>query len=101
MNKDEIVKMAQYTRSEYIERKGPNLKDKCLDVSSLLCIALRQKGVVCALQFGTFQGFKHAWVDVWMGDEVFLLDATATQFGYWPTVIFGKMSDLPEYGWED
>jgi hypothetical protein len=40
-------------------------------------------------------------VDVWVEGQVYLLDATADQFGeQYPSITFGRMGDFSEYGWD-
>ena len=93
------IQVALAQRALHIQAYGPNLKGCCLDVSERIVQALAAEGMTAAIQFGLFNGQRHAWVDVWTEGRVWVLDATADQFGeQWSPVIFGRMPDLPEYG---
>jgi len=92
-----VLEIAESVRAEYCT----NNEGKCLDAASELCQRLQQQSISCAVQFGTFNKQKHAWLDVWTEQGVKLLDVTADQFGDYPPIIFGPMSNFPEYGWDE
>lgn len=94
---DIILETAELVQSRYCTSN----KGRCLDAANELCERLSRSGVQCAVQFGTFNQQKHAWLDIWTEDGIKLLDVTADQFGDYPPIIFGKMSDFPEYGWDE
>jgi hypothetical protein len=91
---DWMLQAAKKVNLQFEDTKG-----KCLVIANQLVEELESKGVTCAVQFGTFNGERHAWVDVWTQDGVWLLDASADQFGDYPSVIVGKMAELEMYGW--
>ena len=94
-----ILQEAKEVRAKY--PKGLN-QGRCLCASSELVERLRNKNIQCCIQFGIFNNQKHAWVDVWTSEGVKLLDVTADQWGdNVPEIIFDKMINYPQYGWEE
>jgi len=90
--------------AEQVRRKYPKCCNagRCLDASHELQQRLEAKNVSCAVQFGTFNGKRHAWVDVWTDEGVKLLDVTADQWGdEVPAIIWAKMESYPQYGWDE
>lgn len=95
------TQIAATQRALYIQAHGPSLVGRCLGVSERIVQALRAEGITAAVQFGLFNGQRHVWVDVWVEGQVYLLDATADQFGeQYPSITFGRMGDFSEYGWD-
>jgi len=94
-----VLREAREIRAKYPQCSN---KDKCLDATYELEKKLRKQGINCAIQFGTFNSKRHAWLDIWTPQGIKLLDITADQWDdSVPDIIFGKISDYPEYGWEN
>ena len=94
-----ILSEAKEVREKYPQ--GFN-KDKCLDASYELQQRLLKLGISCSLQFGTFNKERHSWLDVWIPGGMKLLDVTADQWrDNVPDIIFAKMNEYPQYGWEE
>ena len=51
----------------------------------------------CCLHIGSFNGMPHAWVSIWIGDEVWWIDGTADQFGDYEVPIIIKAFTMDEY----
>jgi len=98
------VEQIALQEAKRIRSKYPNCsnQDKCLDASYELQKNLTDLGIICAVQFGFFNGNRHAWLDVWTPDGVKILDITADQWGDdIPEIVFGKMEEYPQYTWEE
>ena len=91
-----ILKVAEEISADY----GKNCSGECLSATNDLFKELSLKGITCFPQFGTFNGERHAWLDIWIGGNVMLLDVTLSQFGEYPAVLLSYMSRHPEYGWD-
>jgi hypothetical protein len=57
---DIVLREAKEVRIKYPQCSN---KDKCLDATHELQQRLQKLGITCAVQFGTFNGNRHAWLD--------------------------------------
>jgi hypothetical protein len=99
MTLEQIRNLALKVREDQILICGKT-RGECVTFSNALNEVLDLLGISAAIQFGTFNGSKHAWLDIWLPEGVMICDLTADQFGDYPPVILGPMRDFPQYTFE-
>lgn len=80
----------------------PVERGECLHYAKRFEDHLREQGhPSVSIQFGFFDGEKHAWNEVFGGGDVYIVDFTVEQFGNYPEVLVGPREDvLSEHPYE-
>ena len=99
------AKLALQFRNEHTWCQKGNNRGNCLLAADELTRYLEPHDIrITSVQFGTYNGQAHAWLEVWdkNSGKYAIIDPTADQFGDdIPEVVVGFMDDLPQYKYEE